>query len=141
MKRAPKERRPGPRGHTAGKLKQGSDRTARQKAWQVMRIRRTVTVTELVTLAGIGRTNATRFCAELKSNGYLRAQPGHDEATRRSVMVYTLVNDTGPYAPRVGGIHGVADPNLDPAFRKFRANRSSLAPAKADARNPGRRRA
>ena len=86
--------------------------TARQRAWNSMRIFRNFSVGDIEATAEIGRDNLQAFLRLLVDCGYVdkAVKPG----TKRNV--YALLHDTGPRTPRqvadeVAKIKGLIDPN------------------------------
>jgi len=87
-------------------------RRARDKAWDVIRVMRRFTLPELVAAAEIGPDNARKYCAGLRASGYLRVVQPKANGRKGGHLVYQLVRDTGPHAPRLQSDGTTYDPNL-----------------------------
>jgi len=82
---------------------------ARDRAWQSMRILRCFTIADLIATAEIGRANVQIYMLWLERSGYLRRTAERRSGQRGGFVVYRLVRDTGPYAPRAdrGRVHDI----------------------------------
>ncbi len=97
----------------------------RERAWQAMRTLRGFDIGQLMSVAEIERSNATKFVRALARAGYLRMVCPANGRRGQSAS-YRLLRDTGPRAPvlRIDG--GVYDPNTgtvhqraEPFFERF----------------------
>lgn len=97
-------------------------RTARQKFWIAMRMKRRFTVHDLVEIAAEpdswkSLVNARSYVRKLELAGYLvrigKRVPGTSPASRGAIM-FQLVRDTGETAPSAMTTGGIDDRNLDP---------------------------
>lgn len=90
--------------------------TAEGNMWRVMRGRSSFTPTDVAAHANAGGVEVTvskarSYCQKLLGIGHLRVRetaiPGRREAT------YSLIEDTGPRAPKLVRLNGLLDPNTD----------------------------
>jgi hypothetical protein len=86
---------------------------ARQRAWNSIRILRRFQLSDLETTADISHDNVKKYVAGLCKAGYIRIATPRASGVAGGGVVYQLLRDTGPFAPRFGN-HGVHDPNVDP---------------------------
>ncbi|MGR3760921.1 MarR family transcriptional regulator [Roseobacteraceae bacterium NS-SX3] len=96
----------GPKGPYS-EVKKALPNTLRQRAWNVMRIRRKFAIPDLLVAAALGEErmahdNLQKFCRALRAAGVLRQLPGKQRGTALSSPGYArfaLLNDLGPIAP------------------------------------------
>lgn len=84
---------------------------ARGRCWQAMRILRRFTAADICATAEAGARNVNIYLQVLTRAGYLRVLQPQRPGVTGGHIVYLLVRNTGPYAPRVrsGGV--LWDPN------------------------------
>lgn len=84
---------------------------ARARCWQAMRILRRFTSADICATAEAGVRNANIYLHALERVGYLRVVQPQREGVTGGHVVYLLVRNTGPAAPRVRVDGAVWDPN------------------------------
>lgn len=91
-------------------------KSARQRAWTVMRIGQRFTVAEVATMSGTTIDNVTKYVLFLASTGYIQKRDG-------GAMV--LIRDSGPTAPvtiNQASLYRVYDPNTDAYYEARKGN-------------------
>jgi hypothetical protein len=87
----------------------GNTSAGRDKLWRAMRMLRHFRIGELLEICAVSRKTAAKYIECLARAEYLRvAKPG-----RHAGNVYTLIKNTGPFAPRAGRAGVSLDPNLE----------------------------
>ena len=100
-----------PRGRGAGVNLAGAPSAARERMWKAMRILRRFQIGELLQVAEIARRKAAeKYLQDLTRADYLRVA---EHARGCDGNLYTLIRNTGPFAPRVGRKGLTIDPNLE----------------------------
>lgn len=84
---------------------------ARDRAWQSMRMLRSFTLPDLMATAEIGYDNAKRYVAGLERSGYIRRAVDKRNGRKGGHVVWMLVRNTGPQAPRLQSDGNTYDPN------------------------------
>jgi hypothetical protein len=86
--------------------------SARARVWAAMRILRQFTIPDLIASAEAERHNVQRFCFGLARTGYLRIVRPRVSGVKAASTVYSLVNDSGPFAPRLHRDGSIFDANV-----------------------------
>lgn len=88
----------------------------RRRMWQAARMLKAFTVPRLAAVAVAKVPHVARYVGCLRRTGYLRV--GHGEEHGRRVKAWTLIRDTGPFAPVLQRGGAVYDPNLKIVFEE-----------------------
>lgn len=89
----------------------GAPSPARERMWRAMRMLRQFNMRELLEISGVERRKAAeKYVADLVRADYLRIAQ-HTRGCEGNV--YVLIQNTGPFAPRVGSKGLSLDPNLE----------------------------
>lgn len=100
-----------------GMLVKNPGRTARQQAWQSMRIFIEFSQRDILATADIKPSNLNKFIGLLKRHGYVDVAGGSGVSGQRNYQKsYLLVRDTGPTAPIVYRETGLRDLNSGELF-------------------------
>ena len=76
-----------------------------------MRVMRRFTLPDLVATAEIGRRNASEYCRGLLNAGLIRVDTPRRSGTKSGNVIYLLIKDIGPKAPRLRRNGTTYDPN------------------------------
>lgn len=88
----------------------GGPSVARDKIWRAMRMLRQFKIAQLLEICSVPRKTAEKYLRALVRAEYLRvAKPSRGKTGN----VYTLIKNTGPFAPRAGRTGVSLDPNLE----------------------------
>jgi hypothetical protein len=91
----------------------GAPSPARERMWRAIRMLRQFNMRELLEISGVERRKAAeKYVAALVRAEYLRIA---QHARGCGGNVYMLIQNTGPFAPRVGAKGLSLDPNLEVA--------------------------
>lgn len=85
--------------------------TARQKAWQAMRIMRQFSVGDIEATAEVKRSNIQKYMSVLIQCGYVKKLGWVDRGKRGGYERLLLMEDTGPASPLVRKEGGLRDRN------------------------------
>lgn len=84
---------------------------ARDRVWFSIRVLRRFTLPALMETADAGRANCLKYALALERAGVLRRAADRDSGRKGGHVVWQLVRDLGPLAPRLQSDGKTYDPN------------------------------
>lgn len=92
------------------------EQSGQYRLWSLMRVHRVFTYQDLMAVVDRSLHTVKSYCLGLARAGYLRRSGKHDRP------VYTLIRDTGPYAPQIRRDGRVFDLNTKRVMEVRRAD-------------------